>query len=550
MGILRKRLSLLLVVLLLAAVALSACDSGDDGGTGGGNAAPSGPPALRIVSGSENESLEPIIQEWARKKGIVIEVTYLGSLDIMLEIEDGVTNFDAVWPANGIWITLGDQYDVVKHDASILRSPVVLGVKRSIADRLGWTAADVEVTVDDILAAAEADEFDLMMTSATQSNSGASAYLAFLYAFADKQGEALTLEDLEKPEVAEKIKRILGTVDRSSGSSGWLMDLCLDDYDECDAMVNYEALIIEANQELARLGKEPLYAIYPADGLAIADSPLGYVDKGDADKEALFLELQAYLLSDPVQQQIIAKGRRAGLVGMDMTNANRAVFNPDWGIDPARTPASIIFPRAEVIRQALNLYQVAFRKPSFTVYALDYSSSMMGVGNEQLVEAMRTLLDQERAAEYLLQASPDDITVVLLFNEGVINEATYTQWMVRGNDPAELQALFDKIAAYEPGGNTNIYDPVRVAYEIMNREGVGNRFPAVILMSDGFSNEGVMATVHEAFRTNEYRAPVFGILFGAADERQMKEIADYTTGRVFDGQTNLIEAFRKAKGYN
>ena len=73
----------------------------------------------------------------------------------------------------------------------------------------------------------------------------------------------------------------------------------LANYDNYDAMVNYEAVIIETDQQLVSQGKEPLYVVYPEDGLALADSPLGYVDKGDAAKEKLFTDLQQYLLSPP-----------------------------------------------------------------------------------------------------------------------------------------------------------------------------------------------------------------------------------------------------------
>lgn len=38
-------------------------------------------------------------------------------------------------------------------------------------------------------------------------------------------------------------------------------------------MVNYECLVIQANQELEAQGREPLYVVYPTDGLTIADSP-------------------------------------------------------------------------------------------------------------------------------------------------------------------------------------------------------------------------------------------------------------------------------------
>src|SRR4029077_20324122 len=98
-----------------------------------------------------------------------------------------------------------------------------------------------------------------MMTSATQSNSGASAYLGFLYAFAGKP-DVLTRPQLQSAKVRDKARQLLESVDRSAGSSGWLKDLFLKQYDRYDAMVNYEALVIEANQELASRSQEPLYA--------------------------------------------------------------------------------------------------------------------------------------------------------------------------------------------------------------------------------------------------------------------------------------------------
>jgi len=78
-------------------------------------------------------------------------------------------------------------------------------------------------------------------------------------------------------------------------------------------------------------------------------------------------------------------------------------------------------PSAEVIRDALFLYQTALRKPSFTVFILDFSASMREQGETQLKSAMHTLLDQSQAARYLLQASSADQTVVVLFSDTILN---------------------------------------------------------------------------------------------------------------------------------
>jgi Ca-activated chloride channel family protein len=540
-------------LLLLALLLLSGCPH--SGGSGAGTApGDTGTPqntrfagqSLAILSGSENKALESVLARFNQANGCSVTLDYKGSVDIMLALEQGAgLPQDAVWPANSLWITLGDRTKAVKHAESIFRSPVVLGVKKSVAEQLGWVGKDVHA--QDILAAAERGDLRFCMTSATQSNSGASAYLGYLYAFAGEP-DVLTAADLQKPELRSKIKRILGTVNRSSGSSGWLKDLFVQQYDSFDGMVNYEALLIEANQALVKLGREPLYAVYPVDGLAIADSPLGYIDKGDQQKEQLFLALQEYLKSDEVQRQILQSGRRTGSVGMNPGQADTSVFNPDWGIDLARTIQPIRLPDEAVLRQALQLYQVAFRKPSFTIYALDFSGSMDGDGVIGLKRAMRTLLDEKLAERYFLQPTAEDVTVVVPFDDQVM-----ATWVVKGNDPAKLRELMRKIDDLEPRNNTNIYAPVAAGLEVYKQMGASERsFPAVILLTDGQSNAGSLDDLKRRWQQLGLTKsiPIFAITFGEADATQLKELADYSSGKIFDGKADLTQAFRDAKGFN
>lgn len=545
-----RRLFLFLMILALTATACSTSSNSDDSNSSGQQ--PTAQPTvneattLRIVSGSENRPLEPIIQQYAQQNNITIQIKYLGSVDIKLLLETGTAiEYDAVWPANSLWITLGDTQNVVKHSESIMRSPVVLGLKKPIAEELGWVGRE-DIRVEEIVTAAESNDLKLMMTSATQSNSGASAYFGFLTALSGTTG-ALTSEQLNDPAVGEKVTQILSLIERSSSSSGFLKDLFISRYADFDGMFNYEAVVIEANQEQVPKGLDPLYAIYPVDGLAIADSPLAYVDKGNPAKETIFLGLQQYLLSDPIQQEILKAGRRVGAVGITPENADTNVFNPEWGIDVARVFTSIRFPNAAVIEQALDLYQSRFRKPSFTVYCIDYSGSMEGMGEQQLEQAMQTLLDQDLASGYFLQGTPNDITIVIAFNDAVI-----TSWRVDGNEGNNLLQLYRDVRGLEVGGGTNIYSPVALALNMMaeSPEDLQTRFPAIILMTDGRSNEGSLEEVRTALEQTELDVPVFGITFGDADRSQLEAIAELTSGTVYDGSTNLIDAFRNAKGNN
>jgi len=525
--------------ILAAIVSLSIlAGCGDDPETSGS--------VFRILSGSENQSLEGIIQEFAKQEDVTVEVTYQGSVDIMRELTRGVdSTYDAVWPANSMWIALGDTTGAVQASASIMRSPVVLGVKRPVAERLGWVGTDV--SVDDVLTATEAGQLHFMMANAAQSDSGASAYLGFLYAFAGHP-DVLTAADLRQPDVRDKIERILGTVGRTAGSSGFLKDLFLSEYDAYDAMVNYESTVIEANQALVANGRDPLYAIYLVDGTAIADSPFAYIDKDDPEKEATFQGLQRHLLSDEVQRELLGRGRRACLgINCDPSTIDPAVFNPEWGIDTTRILTPVKIPGPAVVREALDLYQTAFRKPSFTVFALDFSGSMGNSGGEdELKAAMRLLLDQESAAQYLLQASPDDVTVVILFNDGLLSE-----WMLLGNDPARSLQLASQIEQVQADGGTDIYSPVIRGLEIMQERGTDGYFPSVVLMTDGQSRDGKEFKDLDAYvaASGMTQVPVFAITFGKASQEQLDEITALSSGAVFDGRGDLAGAFRAVRGY-
>mgnify|MGYP003178551952 FL=1 len=492
---------------------------------------------IRILSGSENQELEDIINACSEATGVEIQMEYKGSVDIMRELENGAPDYDAVWPASSIWVSMGDTGHLIKHSQSISMTPVVFGIRESLAEKLGFVGE--KVSVNDILTAIRDGEMSFCMTSATQSNSGASAYIGFLYALLGKQ-EGLTSEDLQKPDLQADIRELLSGVERSSGSSDWLKDMFLEgDY---DAMVNYECLIIDANQQLEEEGKEPLYVVYPYDGLSIADSPLGYVDHGDAEKEEAFLAVQEYLLSDKTQAEIEATGRRINAGGV--SKENQDVFNSDWGIDTERILSPIQMPEAAVLTEALNIYQTSFKKPSLNIYCLDFSGSMSGTGEEQLKEAMAQILLQENARKNFLQANAGEVNEVVFFDDTILD----VQAAADDSDEA-LAELNQKVADFQIAGGTDIYRAAAEALEIASGYDLTNYTPAIILMTDGRSNYNY-SNFEEVWNRYEEDIPIFSITFGDADPSQLEELAKISGGRVFDGTKDLTAAFRSVKGYN
>lgn len=527
--------------LCLALSLLSGCDAAS-------------PPAttFTLVTGSENDDLLPIFQRYADQQHVVLEVKKRGSVDIELLLESGKVEADAVLPSSSIWIQVGDTHHVVKDAKSIMRSPVVLGVSMPIAKELGWDH-NAGVTFDDILAQMENGRIRAAMTSASQSNSGAMAYFGILSAFAGHP-DVLSSANVNDPTVQDKARRLFGSVHRSSGSSGFLKDLYLQDPTAFDGMYNYESMVIQTDRELVKAGQEPLCAVYPVDGLEVADYPLGFIDHGDPAKAAFFRGLQEFLLAPATQQEIGTYCRRpADPVFGEAPDAS--VFRADWCVDATRVLSPLPLPNADVIGDALDAYQTALRKPSRTEYVLDLSGSMRGERLKQLKAAMRTVIDPTESRRNRLQASARDVTVVLVFSD-----KTEKVGEVSGNDAAQLRALGMAVQGLDVGGGTMLHTAVVSALEEQrlfqlqhpDRDDplhVSHYLPSIIVMTDGEGNdEPRILTDYLATHPEMGDVPIYGIRFGESDPAQLDAIS--RGGRVFNGTSDLGKAMREARGYN
>lgn len=495
---------------------------------------------FKIVAGSENTVLEPIVQEFCQSHNMTCSFSYKGSLDIGASLApNGTLDADAVWPAASLWIDLFDTRRKVKNLKSVSQSPVILGVRMAKAKALGWT--DRPVTTRDIVTAVKDGKLKFLMTSATQSNSGASAYLAMLSVLVGAP-DVIAPEDLNDPKLQEDIKLLLSGVERSSGSSGWLKDLFLggrSDGSEYDAMWNYEGVIKEANDALAQQNKEKLWAVYPADGVFVADSPLGFVDRGRGpDVEKRFTELQEFLEAPEQQKKIAALGRRVAL------SDAAAKPEPDWNFNPAQMVTSVRTPAPDVIRSALALYQESLRRPSLTAFCLDYSGSMAGDGEKHLREAMTFLLSPLETSQALIQWTPKDKIHIYTFTSTVMDDA-------EGNGTVQSQAdLLAFVERQHADGGTNMYSCLTDAVRwIEAQPDRGDYLPAILVMTDGRS-DGSPGGFEQVWRGEAGGVPVFGVTFGDADASQLDSVAKMTRARVFDGRKDLQGAFRAARGYN
>ena len=309
-----------------------------------------------------------------------------------------------------------------------------------------------------------------------------------------------------------------------------------------DAVVTYEASIININKKLEASGKEPIYAIYPKDGVSISDAPFAYIDNKNEKKLETFNKIQSYLRSDEGQELLGKTGRRVWYGGTNV-NADKTLFNPSWGIDTSKYLTTVNYPSTSVIKKALGIYQTELRKPSHTVFCLDYSGSMDGKGIKQLREAMLYILDEEKAGNNFLQFSKNDKITVIPFNDHNI-----TVWETKNG--TNTKDLINKINNLEPGGATNIYDSSIKALSILDAEDSNKYSLSVVMMTDGMSNYGNFNNLKSAYSKVGKDIPIFGILFGDADDSQLENIAKLTKATVFDGRTNLLNAFKQVRGFN
>ena len=491
---------------------------------------------LNIIASSENQDLEPIIKQYVKNKDYDVNIEYAGTLDIMQKLNSGDEYYDAVWVSNSIWLYMLDDSVKISDSKYTSINPVVFAITKSKAEELGFT--NKTVYTQEIVDAISAGKLKFSMSNPTSTNSGASAYLGFLSTLAGNP-EVIQKENLENSELKEKITNLFGGLERSSGSEDFLEELFLNgDY---EAVVTYESSIININKQLVAQGKEPLYAIYPVDGVSISDSPFAYIDNGLDEVKEIFIDLQSYILSNEGQQALQTMGRRTWYGGVS-SNVDKTIFNPDWGIDTTKYISPIKYPNTEVIKYALNLYQTELRKPVHVVFCLDYSGSMYGEGYDQLLDAMDYILTDEAANDFIQFSEKDKIDVIPF--------GTTVKSVLSTNNGTYTDVLLSQIHSISPGGSTALNLAAMKALELVQYDDSETYNSSIILMTDGQANDGKYREFRNEYISLGKQLPIYSITFGDAEEQQLQEIADLTNAKVFDGKVDLVKAFKEVRGYN
>ena len=494
---------------------------------------------FRIISSTSTSKMDDAIIKYGKKNGIKVNVEHYGDLEIVDILNSDSSNYDAVWISNSLWLYMLDNQYLTTDSKSIVIDPVVMGIEKSKAKELGFV--DKDVYNRDLLSAIRNGKLKYIMASVTKTNTGATSYLSFLNSLAGSP-EVLTESMLDNESLKKDLKDLFKGVERVSGDEEYLSEMFKNgDY---NAMINYESSLIEINQELVKNGKEPLYLIYPVDGVAINDMPLAYInnDSDNTKKKNEFTKIQSYLRSDEAIKLMESYGYRSWYGGTN-SNADKKIFNPEWGIDTTKYLKDMKYPSKAVISKAINLYIETLRKPTHVVFCLDVSGSMYGNGLKELKEAMKYILDKDQASKDNLQFSNKDKITVITFDHEIEDKFN----TVYGNDTSEL---IEKIGNLEALGGTNIYDPSIEALKILKSEDTSEYTKTVILMTDGYSNSGSYKNLESYYKSNKENTPIYSITFGDSSERELRELANLSNGKVFDGKSGLIRAFKEVRSYN
>jgi len=543
----RRGLRALLAGLAAGCLALTACTGG--GSTGHKPIPPAGSPyTLRVLASSELADMQPILAQAQKVTGVTVKLAYTGSLAGTQTVLSGRATgvYDAIWFASDNYLELSPG-GLARLDASnqIMSSPVILGLRTPVAQRLGWIGKPVSWA--DIAVAAAAGKFKFGMTDPAESNSGFSALASVATVLAGK-GEALQASQVPATEPA--LRGMFGAQVLKRESSGWLADAYVREQaangngaPPVDGLIDYESQLLSLNAS-GRL-RQPLTLIYPSDGMITASYPLSLLASAPAAAKSAYNRLADYLLTPAVQRQI-------------MQQTSRRPATPGIKLDPSLRSHPLYrlpFPGTiGVVNDLLAAYSGQLRRPARTIYVLDTSGSMAGSRIAGLKAALAYLTGASASPTAKLSQFQEREQVTMLpFSTTPGAPRTFD---VPAQNPEPVLAQIRSYAeSLTPGGWTAIYDSLETAYNIITRQAAAdpNRITTIVLLTDGENNRGDNLNAFTAFYHRlpgeTASAPVFPILFGEAQAKQMDEIAALTGGQVFDARTQpLTPVFAAIRG--
>ncbi|MFF3212146.1 substrate-binding domain-containing protein [Streptomyces sp. NPDC002886] len=533
-AVMRRRLAAA-VALAATLLGASACATDDDHPKPKQTAYQEG--TLRVLASSELSDMDEVLKAAKAATGVGVELTTSGTLDAVEQIASGKADgrYDAIWLSSNDYLRLRPEAaDKLSSETPVMSSPVALGVKPEALARLGWQPGSV--TWSAVHEAVAAGKLTYGMTDPVRSNSGFSALISVASGLSGAQA-ALTDADVAKAQ--PMLKGFFAGQKLTSGSSGWLA-AAYTQRGDVDALVNYESVLLSMNRD----AKTNLTVIRPVDGVVTAHYPLTLLTSAPAGARESGRALTEYLSGAEAQKAITEKTFRRPVA---------AGVTPAAGLDPDKR-RELPFPGTRSVADGLLAsYENELRRPSRTVYVLDTSGSMAEEDRiGRLKSALTDLTGTGSSGTGERFRDREEVTL-LPFGDKVKKVLTHT--VEPGNPGAALDAIRGDVEALRPDGGTAIYSSLQAAYQQLGK-GNADAFTSIVLMTDGENTAGAGAKQFDAFYAGlpegQKHTPVFAVLFGDSDRKELAHITELTGGRLFDateGNGSLDGAFEEIRGY-
>lgn len=542
---------------LVAVVGLAGCDRASDPAPIM-PAAPAAKPALVVLATSDLKDVQPLAGMIEQATGVPVRFNFGGTMESTESVLTGASKAHAAWFANAKYLLSSVQgQQRVKLQEKIALSPIAVGVSQSDARRFGWDKPDLKMTWKDIAQAARDGKLRYALSNPATSNQGFMALMGVVAATSGKS-EALVATDVDRTAIADFLKGYKIPGDNSTYLSEQFIQK---QGTTANAFINYESWLLSLNAS-GKL-REPLVLIYPFEGVSNADYPMMLLD--DTRRED-FIKVVAYLKSEPAQTWLARQTLRRPIV-REVAAAVADVL-PKAGLQ-IELPFS---PDRELADGLIDAYLNEFRKPIASTFVLDTSGSMNGGGRrQQLVQALNYIAGEDASLTGRLARLTSRERVWLLpfagevfaphrFEVPATAQAKQAKGVAQQADSDGKRQVLADIRAYADSlqmtGGTALYDATLVALKSMMDERARNPGYqySVVVFTDGERSAGrefAQFKREYAAMPEDVRAiPVFWVLFGEANEAEMREAAKLTGGLVFDARKrSLYSVFKDIRAF-
>ncbi len=445
---------------------------------------------------------------------------------------------------NKDWRMANSSWIVRKESPVLVRTPTVVAMWQSRAQALGcWPEVSETCTWERIsdlavdprgwgaLGRSEWGLLKLGYGYFGESNSGTLGIISMCMTGA-KKTSGLQLGDVSVDSGCGKLMEKIEYAKVHSGKSGiWLLEKMIEGGPEyLDAVITYESNVIRMNTEKSGEMREPLVSVYPGKRAVVVGHPFAILDGAPwvtSEQVAAAEVFRGYLLRTEAQQKVLSLGMR----GADPKAPVSSPIELAYGANPATKIVEMDLPDTNVIEHIEAVWH-RVKKKSVVVIVFDKSGSMRGSKMAAAVKGAQAFVSAMELGDTLLWM-PFDSKVY--------------ESLVRGTKADIGERLVQDIASTAASGETALYEAVRQAASILQKEYVSKNGTklryGIVVLSDGADTTSKLTlpeleTILAPSEADPYGIQIHTICIGSdCVEKVLMSIAKAAHGKHWKGNT-------------